>query len=67
MINEAIKKLVCYGLEHGLVGEEDIIFTTNQLLETLQIDEYEEPEETYRNVDLESVLKELLDYAYGIP
>lgn len=64
MINEAIKKLVCYGLEHGLVGEEDIIFTTNQLLETLQIDEYEEPEETYRNVDLESVLKELLDYAY---
>lgn len=64
MINEAIKKLVCYGLEHGLVGEEDIIFTTNQLLETLQIDEYEESEETYRNVELESVLKELLDYAY---
>ena len=64
MINEAIKKLVCYGLEHGLVGEEDVIFTTNRLLETLQIDEYEEPEETYKDVDLEAVLKELLDYAY---
>lgn len=64
MINEAIKKLVCYGLEHGLVGEEDVIFTTNRLLETLQMDEYEEPEETYIDVDLEAVLKELLDYAY---
>ena len=32
MINEAIKKLVCYGLERGLIGEEDIIYTTNQIL-----------------------------------
>lgn len=64
MINEAIKKLVCYGLERGLIGEEDIIYTTNQLLETLKIEEYEEPQEIYRNVELEPVLKELLDYAY---
>ena len=34
MINEAIKKLVCYGLENSLISEEDVIFTTNQLLET---------------------------------
>ena len=32
MINEAIKKLVCYGLERNLITEEDVIFTTNQLL-----------------------------------
>ena len=64
MINEAIKKLVCYGLERNLIAKEDVIFTTNQLLETLQIEEYEEPEETYENVELEPVLKELLDYAY---
>ncbi|MCI8484831.1 MAG: UDP-glucose--hexose-1-phosphate uridylyltransferase [Lachnospiraceae bacterium] len=63
-INEAIKKLVCYGLERNLLTEEDVIFTTNQLLETLQIEEYEEPEETYRNVELEPVLQELLDYGY---
>ena len=65
MVNEAIKKLVCYGLERGLIGEDDVVFTTNRLLETLQIDEYEEPEDTYTQVELEPVLKELLDYAYG--
>ena len=64
MINEAIKKLVCYGLENNLIAQEDIIFTTNQLLEILQIEEYEEPAGTYENVALEPVLKELLDYAY---
>ena len=64
MINEAVKKLVCYGLENGLITQEDVIFTTNQLLETLQIEEYEEPGATYQNVALEPVLKELLDYAY---
>lgn len=47
MINEAVRKLVCYGLENGLITQEDEIFTTNQLLETLQIEEYEDPGETY--------------------
>ena len=64
MINEAVKKLVCYGLENHLIGVEDVVFATNQILETLQIEEYEEPEESYQNVELEPVLKELLDYAY---
>lgn len=64
MVNEAIKKLVCYGLENNLISEEDVIFTTNQLLEVLKIEEYEEPAEKYHNVALEPVLKELLDYAY---
>ncbi len=64
MIYEAIKKLVCYGLENRLISQEDVIFTTNQLLETLKIEEYEEPEDTYEHVALEPVLKELLDYAY---
>lgn len=60
MINEAIKKLVCYGLERGLIKKEDKIYTTNALLEVLGIDEYQEPEETYEQVELEPVLKELL-------
>ncbi len=64
MVNEAIKKLVCYGLERGLLSEEDRIFTTNQILEALGIEEYEEPEEDYEGVELEPVLKELLDYAH---
>lgn len=33
------------------------------LLDLLDLDEYEEPIEEYSNVDLESTLKELLDYA----
>ena len=57
------KKLVTYGLETGLITEEDRIFTTNELLELLNLDEYEEPEETYTDVELESTLAEILDYA----
>ena len=64
MVNEAIKKLICYGLENELIEKEDVIYTTNALLEVLGMDEYQEPEENYANVELESVLKELLDYAY---
>ena len=63
MIYNSIKKLVTYGLETGLITEEDKIFTTNELLELLKLDEYEEPEETYTDVDLESTLGEILDYA----
>lgn len=64
MVNEAVKKLVCYGLENHLIQKEDVVFTTNQLLEVLQIEEYEEPGQVYDHVDLEPVLEELLDYAY---
>ena len=64
MVNEAIKKLVCYGLERNLLKEEDVVFATNQLLEALQIEEYEDPGTEFENVDLEPVLEELLDYAY---
>lgn len=63
MIYNSIKKLVQYGLETGLVKEEDRIYTTNRLLEVLGEEEYEEPAEEYQNVDLEETLKELLDYA----
>ena len=63
MINEAVKKLVTYGLETGLIENEDVIYTTNAILETLGISEYEEPASEWQNVELEPVLKELLDYA----
>ena len=63
MIFESIKKLVTYGLESGLIEESDRVYTTNRLLEALDLEEYDEPEEEFSNVDLESTLKELLDYA----
>lgn len=63
MIFESIKKLVTYGLETGLIQQSDRVYTTNRLLELLCLDEYEEPEQEYVSVELESTLGELLDYA----
>ena len=65
MVYEAIKKLVCYGLETGLLEPEDRIYTVNQILDVLKLDEYEEPEEEFSGVNLEETLGELLDYACG--
>ncbi len=63
MVYDGIKKLVQYGLETGLIEEGDRIYATNRILETLRLDEYEEPKQQYHDVDLEETLKELLDYA----
>lgn len=63
MIYESIKKLVQYGIEKGLMGETDRIYVTNRILDALHLDEYEEPDQEYRNINLEETLKELLDYA----
>ena len=51
-IQVLIRKLVSYGVQTGLVPEEDVIYTTNRLLELFELDE------------LEEVLKGMLDYAY---
>ena len=64
MIYEAIKKLVQYGMDTGLITEVDRIYATNQILDVMRMDEYEEPEGELSETDLESVLKELLDYAH---
>lgn len=63
MIYESIKKLVTYGLETGLIEECDKVYVTNRILEALRLDEYDEPSESFENVDLESTLCELLDFA----
>ena len=63
MIYEAIKKLVTYGMETGLVPTEEKIYTTNMILDVLNLSDYEEPAEEYSNVELEPVLAEILDYA----
>ena len=58
MLNESIKKLVTYGMETGLVPECERNYTINLLLDLFHQDDYEEPQEEYTNVDLESTLKE---------
>ncbi len=62
MIQKSIKKLVCYGLEKGLLEKRDEIFVTNLLLEILNLDEFD-CEETFCDIDLEQTLNELLDFA----
>ena len=63
MVYEAIKKLVTYGMETGLISEEEKIYSTNLILDVLKLDDYEEPEENYKDIELQPVLKELLDFA----
>lgn len=63
MINKTIKKLITYALEKELITTEDKFYYINRLLEVLNLDSYEEPAESYINVDLEQTLGEILDYA----
>lgn len=65
LLTDNIRKLVQYGLMNGLLGQEDVIYTTNRLLEVFGADEIEECDTpvTMENAELEEVLKNLLDYA----
>ena len=62
-VYSSINKLISYGLSCGLIEESDRIFTTNRILEILQLDEYEYPETDIECESLEDTLKELLDFA----
>lgn len=77
MIQKNIRKLVQYGVQTGLVPAEDIIFTTNRLLELFKLDDITEEalecsaeelsfsdEELENGCALEALLGEMLDYAY---
>ncbi len=58
-----IRELVEYGIEKGLMQEEDRIYVTNLILDVLKLDAYEEPEVVNRDAGLEKILKGLMDYA----
>ena len=66
MIQTNIKKLVAYGLKTGLIEEADKIYTINRLLELFQLDELEESDKdvAMETDELETVLSEMMDYAY---
>jgi UDPglucose--hexose-1-phosphate uridylyltransferase len=74
MIQKSIVQLVKYGLETGLIGAEDAIYTVNCLLELLEVDEFSEEDEaailSYVPGDdtvigqLEEILGAICDYAY---
>ena len=63
MLYENIKKLFEYGIQTGLTPESERIYTTNLLLDLFHEDSYEDlPVET-DSLDLEEILKNLLDEA----
>ena len=74
MVQEAIAKLVQYGLATELIEKEDRLYTANKLLEMPQIDTLEESAEASilqfdaedKTVvgELEGILAQLCDYAY---
>lgn len=63
MISESISKLVQYGIQNDLIQEADKIYATNRILEILQLDEFEDCEISDCELDLEQILKEILDFA----
>ena len=63
MLFENIKKLVEYGIQTGLTPECERIYTTNLLLEIFKEDNYEDTEVDTENLELEDILKNLLDEA----
>ena len=63
MLSKSIKKLVEYGVETGLTPECERIYTTNLLLELFKEDEYEDVSIAGEELNLEKILKELLDEA----
>ena len=53
MIDTAIRQLVNYGLDTGLILPDDEIYITNQLLMTMGLDSYTEPEGECPYIDLD--------------
>lgn len=66
MSDAAIKKLVCYGVQTGLLPESEAIYATNLLLDLLKQDSIEEgelSEEEKASLHLPQILDELLNTA----
>ena len=63
MLDKNIKKLVEYGVQTGLIPECERRYTTNLLLEIFQEDDYEDVDIQGEALELEDILKDLLDEA----
>ncbi len=63
MIDKYIALLVQYGIDSGLIPEEERIYSTNRILEVLGKDDYEAPDEMADCDGLPDILEHLLDYA----
>ena len=61
-INSLIYELIQYSVKTGLVAEDDVVYTTNRLLEFFGIDEYTEPSSVSPR-ELHLILDDMLEYA----
>lgn len=62
MIAHAIDSLIAYGLQKGLIAQDDINYTRNAILKVLKLDDYA-PAQAPAQTELPVILKELTDYA----
>lgn len=60
-MNELISELVGYGIEKGLVEEDDKIYVINRLLELFRLDSYTQTDKAIRQ--LSEILPDMTDYA----
>ena len=63
MLQESIKKLVEYGIRSGLTPECERIYTPTLLLDLFGEDEFTDPEVDLSELDLETILADLLQVA----
>ena len=63
MLSKNIKRLVEYGIASGLTPECERLYTTNLLLDLFHEDSYEDVSIEGESLELEEILKALLDEA----
>lgn len=65
MINKLIQELMDYGTKNGLVDSADKVFVTNQLLDLVQVSDYQEPDtQIPTGRELHLILEDMLVYAH---
>ena len=64
-MDDAISKLISYALRTGLIGECEVTWAVNSLLEVLKLDGYADPDKTWGEIDLAATLDALLDDAHA--
>lgn len=62
-VYQAVEDLIQYGRKRDLLGQEDMIYARNQVLDVLRLDEFEMPENKEQEEHLENILDVLLEFA----
>lgn len=62
-MNTLITELVAYGIQNGLVDEEDKVYVTNSILELFELDDYEECVFSKNIRPIADILEDLMTYA----